>query len=54
MQQAIACCEQRYAGQGIRISAQLYLKDFYGTLGFAPTSPVYDEDGIPHIEMRRL
>jgi len=54
MQRAIACCEQHYCGAGIRISAQLYLRDFYGALGFAPTSEVYDEDGIPHIEMRRL
>jgi len=54
MHRAIACCDQHYPGQGIRISAQLYLKDFYAALGFALTSPVYDEDGIPHIEMRRL
>jgi len=54
MHRAIACCEQHYCGAGIRISAQLYLRDFYGALGFAPTSEVYDEDGIPHLEMRRL
>ncbi len=54
MQRAIACCDQRYAGAGIRISAQVYLKNFYSALGFAHTSDVYDEDGIPHIEMRRL
>ncbi|MCA0900894.1 GNAT family N-acetyltransferase [Microbulbifer agarilyticus] len=37
----------------IRISAQLYLKRFYEELGFAQVSDVYDEDGIPHIEMLR-
>ena len=54
MQRAIACCDAHYPGQGIRLSAQLYLKDFYGGLGFVQTSDVYGEDGIPHIEMLRL
>lgn len=54
MQRAIGCCDAHYPGQGIRLSAQLYLKDFYGGLGFIQTSEVYDEDGIPHIEMLRL
>ncbi len=35
----------------IRISAQLYLKDFYEDLGFKQVSDVYPEDDIPHIEM---
>lgn len=54
MHRAIACCDQHYPGQGIRLSAQLYLKAFYTGLGFAQTSEVYGEDGIPHIEMQRL
>lgn len=37
----------------ITISAQLYLKEFYESLGFIQTSETYLEDGIPHIEMRR-
>jgi ElaA protein len=37
----------------IRIGAQAHLERFYGELGFARTSGVYDEDGIPHIEMLR-
>jgi len=43
------------AGEGapIRIGAQAYLERFYGELGFARVSDVYDEDGIPHIEMLR-
>ncbi len=53
MQRAVACCEQHYPGQGIRISAQQYLKAFYAGFGFVQTSNVYDEDGIPHIEMLR-
>lgn len=35
----------------IRIGAQLYLTKFYESLGFEQRSDVYDEDGIPHIEM---
>ena len=35
----------------IKIGAQLYLHDFYGSFGFKQCSDVYDEDGIDHIEM---
>lgn len=49
MQRAIAAC-----GHGpIRIGAQAHLESFYGSLGFVRASEVYDEDGIPHIEMLR-
>ena len=37
----------------IRIGAQAHLERFYGEFGFARCSDVYDEDGIPHIEMVR-
>lgn len=37
--------------QEIRIGAQLYLKDFYSSLGFIPDGDVYLEDGIEHITM---
>ncbi len=35
----------------VKIGAQLYLKDFYSSLGFEQTSGIYLEDGIEHIEM---
>lgn len=35
----------------IRISAQVYLQEFYKSLGFKPKSDIYLEDGIEHIEM---
>lgn len=35
----------------IKISAQLYLKNFYNSLGFNQIGEVYLEDGIPHIAM---
>jgi ElaA protein len=37
----------------VRIGAQAHLEKFYGELGFVRVSDVYDEDGIPHIEMLR-
>ena len=51
MLQGIAYCQVHYPEQGIRISAQLHLKDFYQSLGFEATGDSYDEDGIPHIAM---
>lgn len=49
MQRGIAAC-----GTGpIRIGAQAHLEKWYGELGFTRASEVYDEDGIPHIEMLR-
>ena len=35
----------------IKIGAQLYLKNFYASLGFVQCSDEYLEDGIPHIDM---
>jgi ElaA protein len=37
----------------VRIGAQAYLEKFYGELGFVRVSDIYDEDGIPHVEMTR-
>jgi ElaA protein len=50
---AIEQCNSLFGEQTIKIGAQLYLKHFYETFGFKQTSEVYDEDGIPHIEMVR-
>lgn len=36
---------------GIRIGAQLYLQQFYTSLGFKQVTDQYLEDNIPHIEM---
>jgi ElaA protein len=37
----------------IKIAAQAYLEKFYKELGFVRTSEIYDEDGIPHVDMLR-
>jgi len=49
MTRAIASC----GNVPIRIGAQAHLEKFYGELGFVRASDLYDEDGIPHIEMLR-
>ncbi|KUF24854.1 GNAT family N-acetyltransferase [Bacillus safensis] len=35
----------------VKIQAQSYLKSFYESFGFKAVSDVYDEDGIPHLDM---
>ncbi len=51
MNEAIRFTEKHYPQMGIKIGAQVYLKNFYESLGFEPVSEPYDEDGIPHIDM---
>ena len=50
---AIEVIENRLFTTSSRISAQLYLKDFYESFGFVQVSEPYLEDNIPHIEMLR-
>ncbi|MGO3132226.1 MAG: GNAT family N-acetyltransferase [Alcaligenes sp.] len=49
--EAIRFTEAHYPGAGIRIGAQAHLQRFYGSLGFEPVGDIYNEDGIPHIDM---
>lgn len=50
---AIAQCYKIFGEGSIQIGAQAHLINFYGSLGFKQVSDVYDEDGIPHIDMIR-
>ncbi len=52
MERALASCAEHWPGAGVEISAQAHLVDFYAALGFVVTSEVYDDDGIPHQDMR--
>lgn len=54
MQQAIEKTLKQFDVSAIKIGAQLYLLNFYTSLGFQISGPEYMEDGIPHIEMIRL
>lgn len=35
----------------VRIEAQAHLKAYYEEMGFKTASDIYDEDGIPHLQM---
>jgi ElaA protein len=51
MKESISRCFAEFNCSEIKIGAQVYLTDFYQSLGFKPCSIEYLEDGIPHIEM---
>jgi ElaA protein len=51
MVRSIDECYRLFGEQPIRIGAQYYLKQFYGSLGFVQVSEIYLEDGIEHIYM---
>lgn len=53
MQESIRQCGCLFGDRPIKISAQLYLKAFYISLGFEAVSDVYLEAGIEHIKMIR-
>ena len=53
MQHSVAQINKLYGITPIKIGAQVYLQEFYSSLGFLPTSEIYFEDGIEHIEMIR-
>jgi ElaA protein len=50
---AVCGCEELWPGLPIKLGAQHHLRDFYGRHGFAPIGDIYDEAGIPHIDMVR-
>ena len=51
MKKAMDFVTEELKENSIRISAQLYLKDFYTELGFEQISDIYQEGGIDHISM---
>jgi ElaA protein len=51
MNASIEAIKKRYKETLIRISAQTYLRKFYGNLQFKEVGEAYLEDGIPHINM---
>lgn len=48
---ALQLISEHYPHQAVKISAQLYLLEFYQKFGFTVASEQYMEDGIPHIDM---
>ena len=53
MQYSISECERLFGKHPIKIGAQLYLKKFYGELGWEQAGEMYYEDAIEHIPMIR-
>lgn len=52
MKASIRAIHDFYNETIIKLSAQVYLKQFYNNLGFIETGEEYLEDGIPHILMQ--
>lgn len=51
MNASIKAINDEFDETTIRISAQSYLKKFYGSIGFNQRGEEYLEDGIPHVKM---
>ena len=53
MRQALAYSDALFGPQPNKIGAQQHLEGFYNEFGYEQCGPMYVEDGIPHIPMRR-
>lgn len=51
MEKSIEKTRELFGGERIVIGAQLYLENFYSSLGFVKREDVYLEDDIEHIKM---
>ena len=51
VRKSIGFCKERFGNNIIKISAQVYLKNFYKQCGFVERGKTYMEDGIPHCAM---
>lgn len=52
IRRSIDAARQRHGSPvPVTICAQAYLQKFYRRLGFVPCSDVYDDEGVPHIDM---
>lgn len=51
MERAIEICQEWYVDQPIMIHAQMYLQQFYESLGFEVWSQPYQLVGIEHMDM---
>lgn len=47
-------CQTHFPDITIQCSAQHYLKKFYESFGFETYGEIYEEDGIPHIAMKKV
>ncbi|MBU9672312.1 GNAT family N-acetyltransferase [Planococcus sp. CP5-4] len=53
LERSIRYIDEQWKEPEIQLQGQVYLKEFYGSFGFEAISEIYNEDGIPHIDMKR-
>lgn len=53
VERAVAAAERLWPASPIEVGAQDHLRGFYGRHGFVPVGEVYEEAGIPHVDMVR-
>jgi len=53
MSEAVRAAAEYFPGKSLFLEAQVQAIGFYEKSGFRVTSGEFDEDGIPHVEMRR-
>ena len=51
VRRCLELCKRQYPELNIRISAQIYLIDFYSDFGFQEVGEPYDDEGVEHIDM---
>lgn len=53
LREGLRVVQQHWPASAVRLGAQSHLQAFYAAHGFTPSTAVYLEDGIPHIDMLR-
>ncbi|MDX8342604.1 GNAT family N-acetyltransferase [Rossellomorea sp. YZS02] len=51
VKRGLAFIHEEWGQQPVKIQAQEYLREFYGSFGFRAITETYLDDGIPHIDM---
>lgn len=54
MQHTERCLQASFTIDSISLGAQAHLQCFYQQLGYAVNGEQYDEDGIPHLPMKKI
>ncbi len=53
MKQALDCAQDLAPQTPVLVSAQAHLTEFYESLGFGVHGELYDDHGVPHVDMLR-
>ena len=52
LERSIDYIREEWQATAIQLQGQVYLQEFYQSFGFQTISDSYDEDGIPHVDMK--